>query len=150
MNVQAHLSGQISGQVQNQLQPQQNGNQQMQTLSAPNAPTTGGVAVSGAHPVNLYNVEPDFVRYRMLMQQKIFTIISQRQSQPIGDLQKQKFKEFARRLEEGLFKAAQTKDDYVDMSTLEIRLSSLLKRPLQIAKTNGINSLLILPHPLVL
>ncbi|KAJ6367343.1 hypothetical protein OIU77_003658 [Salix suchowensis] len=129
MNVQAHLSGQISGQVQNQLQPQQNGNQQMQTLSAPNAPTTGGVAVSGAHPVNLYNVEPDFVRYRMLMQQKIFTIISQRQSQPIGDLQKQKFKEFARRLEEGLFKAAQTKDDYVDMSTLEIRLSSLLKRP---------------------
>ena len=71
MNVQAHLSGQISGQVQSQLQPQQNGNQQMQTLSAPNAPTTGGVAVAGAHSVNLYNVEPDFLRYRMHMQQKM-------------------------------------------------------------------------------
>ncbi|KAI9377204.1 hypothetical protein POPTR_019G036800v4 [Populus trichocarpa] len=126
MNVQAHLSGQISGQVQNQLQPQQNGNQQMQNLSAP---TTGGVAAAGAHSVNVYNAEPELHRYRWLMQQKIFSIILQKQSQPVGDQQKQRFKEFAKRLEEGLFKAAQTKDDYLNMNTLESRLSSLLKRP---------------------
>ena len=68
MNVQAHLSGQISGQVQNQLQPQQNGNQQMQNLSAP---TTGGVAAAGAHSVNVYNAEPELHRYRLYMQQKM-------------------------------------------------------------------------------
>ncbi|KAH8480826.1 hypothetical protein H0E87_030908 [Populus deltoides] len=126
MNVQAHLSGQIFGQVQNQLQPQQNGNQQMQNLSAP---TTGGVAAAGAHSVNVYNAEPELHRYRWFMQQKIFLIILQKQSQPVGDQQKQKFKEFAKRLEEGLFKAAQTKDDYLNMNTLESCLSSLLKRP---------------------
>ena len=68
MNVQAHLSGQISGQVQNQLQPQQNGNQQMQNLSAP---TTGGVAAAGAYSVNVYNAEPELHRYRLYMQQKM-------------------------------------------------------------------------------
>ena len=68
MNVQAHLSGQISGQVQNQLQPQQNGNQQMQNLSAP---STGGAAAAGAHSVNVYNAEPELLRNRLLMQQRM-------------------------------------------------------------------------------
>ncbi|KAJ6327903.1 hypothetical protein OIU77_009724 [Salix suchowensis] len=113
MNVQAHLSGQVS----NQLPPQQNGNQQMQNLAAANAP-----------PANMYSIDRDLYRARIYMQQKIFEIIMRRSSQPVDDTQKQKFKGIAKRLEEGLFKAAQTKEDYLNQSTLESRLSSLLKR----------------------
>ncbi|KAJ6676005.1 HISTONE ACETYLTRANSFERASE HAC12 [Salix viminalis] len=113
MNVQAHLSGQVS----NQLPPQQNGNQQMQNLAAANAP-----------PANMYSIDRELYRARIYMQQKIFEIIMRRSSQPVDDTQKQKFKGIAKRLEEGLFKAAQTKEDYLNQSTLESRLSSLLKR----------------------
>ncbi|KAG6782320.1 hypothetical protein POTOM_011718 [Populus tomentosa] len=94
MNVQAHLSGQVS----NQLPPQQNGNQQMQNLAA-----------SANAPANMLIIDPELCRARNLIHQKIFEIIMRRHSQPVDDTQKQKFKGTAKRLEEGLFKAAQTK-----------------------------------------
>ncbi|KAI5563570.1 hypothetical protein BDE02_14G000300 [Populus trichocarpa] len=113
MNVQAHLSGQVS----NQLPPQQNGNQQMQNLAA-----------SANAPANMYSIDPELRRARNYIHQKIFEIIMRRHSQPVDDTQKLKFKGIAKRLEEGLFKAAQTKEDYLNLNTLESRLSSLIKR----------------------
>ncbi|TXG47367.1 hypothetical protein EZV62_026661 [Acer yangbiense] len=48
-------------------------------------------------------------------------------SQPIDETTRTKFREISKRLEEGLFKAAHTKEDYMNMETLEPRLSSLIK-----------------------
>ncbi|KAF2312942.1 hypothetical protein GH714_000898 [Hevea brasiliensis] len=122
MNVQAHMTGQISGQVPNQL-AQQNGNPlptaQLQNLAA----ASGG----GATP-NIFTMDSELHRARIHMREKIFAIILQRQPPPVSELQKQKFKDIAKRLEEGLFKAAQSKEDYMNLHTLESRLSSLIKR----------------------
>ncbi|EEF48691.1 transcription cofactor, putative [Ricinus communis] len=119
MNVQTHMSGQISGQVPNQL-PQQNGNPQLQNL--------GTAGSGGPAPPNMFSMDPELHRARIYMREKIFAIILQRQPQPVSEPQKQKFKDIAKRLEEGLFKAAQTKEDYMNLNTLESRLSSLIKR----------------------
>ncbi|XP_057995404.1 histone acetyltransferase HAC1 isoform X2 [Hevea brasiliensis] len=123
MNVQAHISGQISGQVPNQL-PQQNGNPlpaaQLQNLAA----ASGGVVTSP----NMFTMDPELHRARIVIREKIFAIILQRQPQPVGEPQKQKYKDIAKRLEECLFKAAQSKEDYMNLNTLESRLSCLIKR----------------------
>ncbi|KAG8638160.1 histone acetyltransferase HAC1 isoform X2 [Manihot esculenta] len=123
MNVQAHISGQICGQVPNQL-PQQNGNPlpavQLQNLAA----SSGG----GLTSPSMFTMDPELHRARIFMREKIFAIILQRQPQPVSEPQKQKFKDIAKRLEEGLFKAAQSKEDYMNLNTLESRLSSLIKR----------------------
>nr|ASU54197.1 histone acetyltransferase [Hevea brasiliensis] len=119
MNVQAH----ISGQVPNQL-PQQNGNPlpaaQLQNLAA----ASGGVVTSP----NMFTMDPELHRARIVIREKIFAIILQRQPQPVGEPQKQKYKDIAKRLEECLFKAAQSKEDYMNLNTLESRLSCLIKR----------------------
>ncbi|XP_050225725.1 histone acetyltransferase HAC1 [Mercurialis annua] len=115
MNVQTHMSGQVPNQL-----PQQNGNSQLQNLAA------GGTGV--AAPPNMFNVDPELHRARAYMKEKIFAIILQRQQQPVSEPQKQKFKDIAKRLEEGLFKAAHSKEDYMNLNTLESRLSNLIKR----------------------
>ncbi|CAI0442024.1 unnamed protein product [Linum tenue] len=122
MNVQAHVSGQISGQVPNQL-AQQNGNSlppaQMQGLSVPG----GGVAAAS----HMY-VDNELNRARIFIREKIFVIITQRH-QLVSEAHKQKFRDIARRLEEGLFKQALSKvEEYTDLGTLEYRLGTLLKR----------------------
>ncbi|KAL5554750.1 hypothetical protein UlMin_042151 [Ulmus minor] len=119
MNVQAHMSGQISGQVPNQpgtqlpVMSQQNGNAlpQMQNLSGSSRP-----------------MDPDFVRARHFMQEKIFDIIQQKQ-QPQDDAQRKKFRDIVRRLDEGLFRNATSKEEYTNLDTLESRLHLLIKRP---------------------
>ncbi|KAJ4844492.1 hypothetical protein Tsubulata_006330 [Turnera subulata] len=127
MNVQTHMSGQISGQVPNQL-PQQNGNpippSQMQNLTGGGG--VGGGAGSGVGA--MYTADPELYRARLYMQNRILQTLVQRHAQPINEGQKQKFKDIAKRLEEGLFKAAQTKDEYTNLNTLENRLSILIKR----------------------
>ncbi|XP_030497421.1 histone acetyltransferase HAC1 isoform X2 [Cannabis sativa] len=98
--------------------PQQNGNphpSQMQTLTAP--PRTGS------------NMEPDVVRARMYMQEKIYDTLLQRHQQPINEPQKKKFKDIVKRLEEGVFRMATSKEEYMNLETLENRLHSLLRRP---------------------
>ncbi|WCJ37189.1 Histone acetyltransferase HAC1 [Euphorbia peplus] len=110
MNVQAHMSGQISGQVPNQLS-QQNGNQ------LPSAGTGPGMLT-----------DPELLRARIYMRENIFSIIVQRQALPVSDPQKQKFEDISKRLEEGLFKAALSKEDYMNLSTLENRLSILINK----------------------
>ncbi|GMN48158.1 hypothetical protein TIFTF001_017334 [Ficus carica] len=153
MNVQAHISGQISGQVPNQagtqlpVLPQQNGNAippQMQNLGGPSR-TIGGM-------------DPEVIRARSFMHEKIlgglipnltpkrighpttqnvtklpsslsYEILLQRHQQPITEMQRRRFKDIVKRLEEGLFRLAQTKEDYMNLDTLEMRLHNIIKRP---------------------
>ncbi|XP_074268313.1 histone acetyltransferase HAC1-like isoform X2 [Silene latifolia] len=50
-----------------------------------------------------------------------------KQSQP-NELVSKKCQDFSRRLEEGLFRSATTKEDYMNMDTLEARLQALFRR----------------------
>ncbi|KAI9196308.1 hypothetical protein LWI28_022808 [Acer negundo] len=130
MNVQAHMS---AGQVPNQGgMPQQNGNalppNQMQNLVGGVAPgaASGGVGVV-AQQHNMLNMDSELLRARNCMQDRIFSILLHRQIQPVDETTRHKFRDISKRLEEGLFKAAHTKEDYMNMETLEPRLSSLIK-----------------------
>ncbi|KAL0725777.1 hypothetical protein Bca4012_040376 [Brassica carinata] len=125
MNVQAHMSG--GQQVSNQgtMSSQQNGNSQMQNLvngngGAPPPPTSAGLVPSS-------RVDNDLLRLRQSMRIKIFSILQQKQPSPADDASKAKYMDVARRLEEGLFKIANTKEDYLNQATLEPRLASLIK-----------------------
>ncbi|KAL6272468.1 hypothetical protein ACE6H2_023160 [Prunus campanulata] len=101
MNVQTHMSGQISGQVPNQAGTQM-----------PVLPQHNG------------NSLPTL---RSFMQEKICQIIQQQQHpQPMSDT---KFREIVKKLDESLLRHAHTKDDYMNMETLESHLHNLIKRP---------------------
>ncbi|MFQ6659376.1 hypothetical protein Gotur_028296 [Gossypium turneri] len=131
MNVQAHMSGQISGQVPNQGGlPQQNGNP-LQPSQMQNLGVAGGVGVSGVvgtgGPHNTLNMDTDLMRIREFMRGKITEILKLRNQHPITEASMMKFRDFARRLEEGLFKIARTKEDYANLNTLEQRLQILIK-----------------------
>ncbi|RHN48746.1 putative histone acetyltransferase [Medicago truncatula] len=52
----------------------------------------------------------------------------QRHQQPITEMQKGRITDLSKRLDEGLFKAALTKDDYMNLDTLESRLSNFLRQ----------------------
>jgi E1A/CREB-binding protein len=54
-------------------------------------------------------------------------MLQQRQPSPADAASKAKYMDVARRLEEGLFKMAVTKEDYMNRSTLESRITSLIK-----------------------
>lgn len=122
MNVQAHLSGQISGQVPNQPSnqlpglPQQNGNTfhtQVQNLGGQSVPSPMDAEVS---------------KLRRFMRDKIYEYLMQKQPQP-NDVLLRKLQDITKRLEEGLFKGATTKEEYLNMDTLESRLQAIIKRP---------------------
>ncbi|XP_040999545.1 histone acetyltransferase HAC1-like [Juglans microcarpa x Juglans regia] len=119
MNVQAHMSG--AGQVSNQAGlPQQNGSalaQQMHNLGS------GGGGLRA-----LFTAETEMNRARAYMQDKIFNILSQRQPH-LNEQARRKFKDIVKRLEEGLLRSAHTKEDYMNLDTLESRLHNLIKRP---------------------
>ncbi|KAK8630095.1 hypothetical protein V6N13_078906 [Hibiscus sabdariffa] len=117
MNVQAHMSGQISRQVANQGGlTQQNGNllqpAQMQNSGVAGGLTAAGVVGSGGPPHNMLNMDPDLHRTREYMRGKIIDVLKLRNQLPMTEASMIKFRDFARRLEEGLFKIAQTKEDY--------------------------------------
>jgi len=121
MNVQAHMSGQVSNQG---TMSQQNGNSQMQNLvGGGSAPATG----AGLGPSRVSPVDNDILKLRQAMRIRIFNILQQKQPSPADEASKAKYMDVARRLEEGLFKIANTKEDYVNPSTLEPRLASLIK-----------------------
>ncbi|KMS97152.1 hypothetical protein BVRB_7g178170 isoform A [Beta vulgaris subsp. vulgaris] len=120
MNVQGlqtHVSGQISGQVPNQNSnqlsglPQQNGNTfhtQVQNM--------------GGH-----NVDVEVYKMRRFMRDKIYEILMLKQAQP-NEAVSRKLLDISKRLEEGLFKSATTKEDYMNMDTLESRLQAFIRR----------------------
>ncbi|OWM69462.1 histone acetyltransferase HAC1-like isoform X2 [Punica granatum] len=123
MNVQAHMSGQVPGHVPNQTAaqvPQRNGN------PSPYPVQSIGPAVGAPSTMNM---DPELLKARGYMQEKIFMfLVKRQQQQPINEAQLQKFKDIVKRLEEGLFKLARTQEEYMNLATLESRLHNLLRR----------------------
>ncbi|KAG2319822.1 hypothetical protein Bca52824_013035 [Brassica carinata] len=118
MNVQAHMSGKLSGKASNQgTLPQNNGNSQMQNLAG------GG----GAGPSRIGPMDHDILKLRQYMQILVFNVLQQRQPSPADAASKARYRDVARRLEEGLYKMANSKEDYLNRSTLEPRIASLIK-----------------------
>ncbi|KAL2321413.1 hypothetical protein Fmac_025792 [Flemingia macrophylla] len=123
MKLQAHIPGEMSGQVPNQAGPQLSGLTSLNGNALPHQmPPLGGV------PRSTINMDPEFLRSRTFIQEKIFDMLLQRQQQPDTDLQRRKLKDLAKRLEEGMLKAALSKEDYMNLDTLESRLSNFLRR----------------------
>ncbi|CAF2114993.1 unnamed protein product [Brassica napus] len=130
MNVQAHLSGQMSGgQVPNQgTVPQSNGNSQLQNLVGASAGAGAGAGASVGPSRNIVGpMDHDILKLRQYMQTLVFNMLQQRQPSQADAASKAKYMDVARRLEEGLFKMAVSKEDYVNRSTLESRITSLIK-----------------------
>ncbi|KAL0319949.1 UNVERIFIED_CONTAM: Histone acetyltransferase HAC1 [Sesamum radiatum] len=117
MNLQTHHSGQISGQVPNQAGtmlpglPQQNGNP-MQNPSIHRS---------------VLNTDPEYVKTRRYMQEKIWEFLMQRRQQS-HEVPTKKMIDLVKRLEEALFKSATTTEEYLNLATLESRLHVLIKR----------------------
>ncbi|KAL1224192.1 Histone acetyltransferase HAC12 [Cardamine amara subsp. amara] len=127
MNVQAHMSGKLSGQVPNQGKlPQNNGNSQMQNLVGGTGVASSGAGVGPSRNI-VGAMDHDISKLRQYMQTLVFNMLQQRQPSPADAASKAKYMDVARRLEEGLFKMASTKEDYVNRSTLESRITSLIK-----------------------
>ncbi|KAJ4890074.1 Histone acetyltransferase HAC12 [Raphanus sativus] len=135
MNVQAHLSGQLSGgQVPNQgtMPPQNNGNSQMQNLvgassGGAGASASASASVGGPSRNIVGPMDHDILKLRQYMQTLVFNMLQQRQPSQADAASKAKYMDVARRLEEGLFKMAVSKEDYLNRSTLESRITSLIK-----------------------
>ncbi|KAG5392416.1 hypothetical protein IGI04_022379 [Brassica rapa subsp. trilocularis] len=72
-------------------------------------------------------MDHDNLKLRQYMQNFVFNILLQRQHSPVDAASKAKCMEVARRLEEGLYKMANSKEDYVNRSTLESRIMALMK-----------------------
>lgn len=126
------MSGQISGQVPNQgAVPQQNGNtlqpSQMQSLGGAAVGVGPGGVVAGPPRNTVNNMDHDLIRLRQYMRTRILNLLQQRQPQPVDDTARAKYMDIARRLEEGIFKMASTKEEYMNSQTLEARLGSLLR-----------------------
>nr|KYP53841.1 Histone acetyltransferase HAC1 [Cajanus cajan] len=123
MKLQAHIPGEMSGQVPNQAGSQLSGLAQLNgSALSHQMPPLGGV------PRSTINMDPELLRARAFIQDKIFDMLLQRQQQPVTDLQRKKLKDLAKRLEEGMLKAALSKEDYMNLDTLESRLSNFLRR----------------------
>ncbi|XP_073286278.1 histone acetyltransferase HAC1-like isoform X1 [Primulina huaijiensis] len=122
MSLQTIYSGNITGQIPNQAcnplpgPPQQNGSALPSQTQSP----------SIHH--NALNRNPDFVKARKYMQAKIYEILMHRKRQS-PELSNKKMIDIVKRLEEGLFRSALSKDEYLNMATLENRLHALIKRP---------------------
>ncbi|XP_075089534.1 histone acetyltransferase HAC1 [Nicotiana tabacum] len=120
MNFQ-HMSGQISGQVPNQSGTslpglaQQNGNPFPMQMQNP-----------GVHRT-MPNMESEFLKARKHISRKIYEYLMRRQQQT-QEMQPQRVIDLVKRLEESLFKNASSKEEYLDLSTLENRLLALIKR----------------------
>ncbi|XP_024976551.1 histone acetyltransferase HAC1-like isoform X1 [Cynara cardunculus var. scolymus] len=115
MNLQAQMSGQFSRQVSSQagtslpaIPQQQN---MMQNSEGPHAPL---------------NMEPGFVKTRRFIQDRIYESLMQRQQ--TREIAPKNVLDIVRRLEEGLFKTATTKEEYMNLETLETRLQVLIRR----------------------
>ncbi|KAK4780446.1 hypothetical protein SAY87_016552 [Trapa incisa] len=121
MNVHARVSGQVPGLVPDQTMAQlpPGGNSSMYPIQNL-GPAVGSTGMT--------NMDQD-LSARNFMLKKIFLFLRKRhQQQTINDVQKRKFYDIAKRLEECLFKSAHSKEDYMNMGTLESRLIGLIRR----------------------
>ncbi|KAF3496938.1 hypothetical protein DY000_02054963, partial [Brassica cretica] len=103
---------------------QNNGNSQMHNLAVASSGAGGG---EGPSRSTVGPIDHDILRLRQYMQILVFNVLKQKQPPPFDAASKAKYMDVARRLEEGLFKTAISKEDYLNESTLESRLGSLIK-----------------------
>ncbi|KAI3726595.1 hypothetical protein L1987_66393 [Smallanthus sonchifolius] len=115
MNLQTHMSGQFSGQVPNQSGTSMSAVPHQQTI----------MQSSGGQRSTL-NMEPGIGKVRRYIHDRIYDYLMQRQQ--TQELAQKKVMDIVRRLEEGLFKTATTKEEYMNIDTLENRLHILIKR----------------------
>eukprot|EP01018_Ginkgo_biloba_P007798 Gb_24654 [translate_table: standard] len=119
MQAQAQISGQVSGQVSGQAGGQLPGLAQQNGSTLPSqTPNLGGLR-------RAWQTDTDLVGVRQYIIDRILKLFHRRQ---ISQDWQQRLPDFVRRLEEGLFKEAASKEDYMDLSTLEQRLQTLAKR----------------------
>ncbi|KAI3512982.1 hypothetical protein L1887_20305 [Cichorium endivia] len=72
------------------------------------------------------NMEPGFVKARRFIQERIYDFLMKRQQ--TKEIAQKKVLDIVKRLEEGLFKTAASKEEYMNLDTLETRLHILIKR----------------------
>ncbi|KAI3761107.1 hypothetical protein L1987_51515 [Smallanthus sonchifolius] len=128
------MSGQFSGQVQNQSGT---------SLSA--VPHQQNIMQSSGGQRSAPNVD-GFNTVRRYIQERIFEFLMRRpQTQ---ELDQKKVVDIVRRLEEGLFKTATTKEEYMNSETLENRLHVLIKRlPYQQQGNTSVPMGTMIPNP---
>ncbi|QCE08786.1 E1A/CREB-binding protein [Vigna unguiculata] len=117
MKSQAQFPEKISGQVPNQSGSQLPGLIQLNGNALHQMPNLGVFPTMDA----------EFLRARSLTLEKICNILLKRYQHPVTEAHKRKVKDLAKRLEEGLLKAAISKEDYMNLDTLESRLSNFLR-----------------------
>ncbi|XP_057841240.1 histone acetyltransferase HAC1 isoform X1 [Cryptomeria japonica] len=119
MHAQAQITGQVSGQVTGQVGGQLSGLAQQNGSSlASQASNHGGMRRS-------WHTDADVLAVRRHIIEKISQIF---QRHPISPEWQQRLPEFVKRLEEGLFKEAVSKEEYMDSNSLERRLQQMVKR----------------------
>ncbi|PWA80303.1 histone acetyltransferase of the CBP family 1 [Artemisia annua] len=112
------MSGQFSGQVPNQAGTSLSGIPQQQNMMQ----NPGGQR-------STLNMEPGFVKARRFIQERIAGPYKEKKlRQQTQEIAQKKVMDIVRRLEEGLFKTATTKEEYMNLETLETRLHILIKR----------------------
>ncbi|TKY47964.1 Histone acetyltransferase HAC1 [Spatholobus suberectus] len=117
MKLQAQIPEKISGQVPNQSGSQLPGLVQMNGNALPQMPNLG------VFPT----MDPEFLRARSFTLEKIYNILLQRYQHPVTEAHRRKVKDIAKRLEEGMLKTAISKEDYMNLDTLESRLSNFFR-----------------------
>ncbi|CAN6475708.1 unnamed protein product [Victoria cruziana] len=118
MHMQAHLAGQVSGQLTTQAGPQVPVLSQQNVNSLPSQMQNLGNLRS-------WQMEPDVESIRSCVIQEIVNFLRR---QPHAAEFGPKLPDVARRLEQGLFKNASSKEEYMDTSTLQRRLASFMSR----------------------
>nr|XP_043635392.1 histone acetyltransferase HAC1-like isoform X2 [Erigeron canadensis] len=115
MNLQTHITGQYSGQVPNQVGSSFPAIQHQQNM----------MQNSGGQRSTL-TMDPVILKARKFIHEKIYEYLMRRQQSQ--DLPPKKLLDIVKRLEEGLYKTATSKEEYVNLETLEIRLHDIIKR----------------------
>ncbi|KAK4754226.1 hypothetical protein SAY87_002330 [Trapa incisa] len=121
MNIHTHVSGQVPGHVPNQTAQQL----PQRTVNPSPYPVQHFRPAVGA--TGTITMDQELLSARSCLRNTIFAYLAKRQK-IITDSQMERLKEVVRRLEEGLFRLAGSKEEYMNMETLGSRLASLLTR----------------------
>ncbi|CAA6662393.1 unnamed protein product [Spirodela intermedia] len=96
------------------------------------------------------NMDPEMAAHRKLMCDKITQIFHQKRASLSAEFL-QRLPDIVRRLEHGLYRAAATKDDYLNMDTLEGRLHAVFRsfsshnQPPRVSSSSSVNTMIPTP-----